>query len=101
MIVCGVASTRVSRMSTLYILSTPNGIVRWMPGCAKRLYLPSRSMNARCVGRTMRMPERMVITISAMMTTMMMSAASPISDYPFRCARGGRTAASAHDEVHS
>ena len=89
MIVCGVASTSVSRMSTWYMRSMPNGMVRWMPGSQKRLYLPRRSTSPRCVGRTMRMPERIPTTMSNRTMTMTMSADPAPMLTPFR-ARGER-----------
>ena len=57
MISCGAASTIISVMLIWRIVSM-TGMIQLKPGLAKRLYLPSRSMSPRCVGRTIRMPNR-------------------------------------------
>ena len=37
------------------------GIIQWNPGCPNFRYLPSRSITARCVGRTIRIPYAKII----------------------------------------
>src|SRR3989344_8800668 len=57
MISWGSASTICSVTFCWYIFST-SGSTQLKPSFPKRLYLPSLSITARCVGRTMRMPAR-------------------------------------------
>ena len=50
-------------MSTWYMRSMPNGMIRWKPGLGEAVVLAQPLDRPRCVGRTMRMPERIPTTM--------------------------------------
>ncbi len=61
MISCGWASTMTSVM-LIWKSRSMTGMIQLKPDLAKRLYLPRRSIRPRWVGRTMRMPDRKMMT---------------------------------------